>query len=164
MPKSSSPTMTATPLTPTNTKLRNLHSLQRYWFYAETLKLLFFKALQGANLGKLSKLDQAGLLLQDHVVYMSYWLGSLYVVIEGYEKLSISDDEIDLLLADSRKGPLKRFRHGTFHYQADYFSAKLLDPFVNHGSLTWAQSLHDRLGPVIQARLTAAGAAPSGGP
>ncbi|MGD9511171.1 MAG: hypothetical protein AB7I59_15160 [Geminicoccaceae bacterium] len=147
--------MTATPLTSAETTHRNLLSLHRYWIYADKMKRLFFKELMSVDL---KKITHAEVFLTDYCVYMFYWYGALYVVIEGYQELPISDAEIDRLLSDNRIYLLRRFRNGTFHYQPDYFSVKLLDFATSQGSATWAQSLHERLGAVLLARLTAAGA------
>jgi len=68
--------------------------------------------------------------------YMAAWYGLLYVVVEGWEALGLSDPEIDQLLSDERKALLRRYRNGVFHYQRDYFDER----FVN----LWAQDFEAR--------------------
>lgn len=53
-------------------------------------------------------------------LYMSYWYGGLYVVIEGWQRLKLSDDIIDNLLISSNVQLLKRYRNGVFHFQKEY--------------------------------------------
>src|SRR4051812_16938484 len=95
------------------TALEKMHwkfrSLHRYWVYASKLRQLFVKSLNNVKLDKLRELELSDLMITDHIIYMSYWYSALYVVIEGYEKLSIHDDQIDKLLSDSRKYFLRRF-------------------------------------------------------
>ena len=50
---------------------------------------------------------------------MSLWYGGLYVVIEGWKELGLSDPHVDDLLRSSNVELLKRYRHGTFHFQRD---------------------------------------------
>ena len=58
---------------------------------------------------------------------MAAWYGMLNTVVEGWEELGFSDPEIDELLIDEQmKKLLKRYRHGAFHYQADYIRPTIL--------------------------------------
>src|SRR4051794_24087431 len=109
--------MTARPTTALEKMHWNLLSLHRYWIYASKLRQLFLKSLSNAKLGKLKESELTELIFTDHIIYMSYWCSALYVVIEGYEDLSMHDDQIDKMLLDSRKDLLRRFRNGLFHYQ-----------------------------------------------
>jgi hypothetical protein len=53
-----------------------------------------------------------------HFTCFHYWLGSLQVVVEGWERLRLSDAEITTLLQHTtNRGLLKRVRHATFHYK-----------------------------------------------
>jgi hypothetical protein len=63
-------------------------------------------------------------------MYLSYWYAGLYVVCEGWRELRLSDPEIDGLLASTNLELLKRFRHGVYHFQPDYFDKRLMNPFV----------------------------------
>jgi hypothetical protein len=49
--------------------------------------------------------------------YLAYWLGGLYVVIEGWKDQGFSDPTIDDLLTDEKRVDLlRRYRNGAFHY------------------------------------------------
>lgn len=75
-------------------------------------------------------------------MYMSYWYAGLYVVCEGWKELKLSDPEIDALLASPHREKLKRFRHGVYHYQADYFDQRFMGALVAGKDFAdWAESL-----------------------
>jgi hypothetical protein len=59
-------------------------------------------------------------------MYMSFWYSALYVVIEGWVRLELTDPTIDVLLASPNVGFLKQYRHGVSHFQANYFDEKFL--------------------------------------
>jgi hypothetical protein len=59
-------------------------------------------------------------------MYLSYWRAGLFVVCEGWQELKLSDPEIDELLESPYLEVLKRYRHGVFHYQADYFDDRFM--------------------------------------
>jgi hypothetical protein len=63
-------------------------------------------------------------------MYLSYYYAGLYVVCEGWQELKLADPEIDDLLASPHLDVLKRFRHGVYHFQADYFDKRLMSAFV----------------------------------
>jgi len=74
-------------------------------------------------------------------VDLAPWLGSLYVVVEGWQALSLSDKRIEKLLKSPHVARLRRFRNGVFHFQRIYFDDRFLALFVGD-SLDWAFGLH----------------------
>ena len=52
-------------------------------------------------------------------IYLSLWQATLYVVIEGWKKLGLSDPVIDEFLRSPNVDALKLHRHGTFHYHEE---------------------------------------------
>ena len=48
-------------------------------------------------------------------IYLSLWQATLYIVVEGWRKLALSDETIDRLLLSPNVEALKLHRHGTFH-------------------------------------------------
>lgn len=75
-------------------------------------------------------------------LYMSFWYGELYVVIEGWRVLKLSDPQIDSLLAnETMVAYLKRYRNGAFHFQKDYFDDRFVDLFSQKDSAVWIRSL-----------------------
>ncbi|WP_336633647.1 MULTISPECIES: hypothetical protein [unclassified Microbacterium] len=91
-------------------------------------------------------------------IYLSLWYASLFVVAEGWQEARMRNERVSELLADSEKlGALRRFRNGIFHFQADYFDARIVD-FLALGaeSALWAHELHAALGSDLLSRLRSA--------
>lgn len=80
-------------------------------------------------------------------LYMSYWYAGLYVVIEGWRQLRLSDPLIDEFLKSQNVGLLKRYRHGVFHFQRNYFDKRFTD-FMAEGqsAVDWVRDLNKALG------------------
>lgn len=82
----------------------------------------------------------------EFIALMSSWCASLWVVIEGWEQLSLSDPSVDELMEAAPKyvNLLKRYRNGVFHYQPKLIEGRLID-FLSEGegSMYWTHLLHD---------------------
>jgi hypothetical protein len=76
-------------------------------------------------------------------MFMSYWYATLFVVAEGWQELRLTDPAVDQLLTDPHLALLKRYRHGVFHFQPDYFDKRYSD-FMDQGraAITWVNQLH----------------------
>jgi hypothetical protein len=79
-------------------------------------------------------------------IFMSYWYGGLYVVIEGWQELGLRDPTIDSLLASSNVSLLKRFRNGVFHFQREYFDARFSEILQSSDSVPWVSELSSAFG------------------
>ena len=91
---------------------------------------------------------KAGLEDIETFMYMSFWYGELYVVVEGWRRLTLADAIVDALLEDSEMVELlRRYRNGTFHYQANYWDDRFIN-FIKVGrrSATWVRKLNRALG------------------
>lgn len=75
--------------------------------------------------------------------YMSYWYSALYVVCEGWSELGLSDPDIDALLRSPNLTLLKRYRNGSFHFQAEYFDDRFSGFQGEQGSVQWVRDLTD---------------------
>lgn len=81
---------------------------------------------------------------------LSFWLASLWVLVEGWKELGLSHSGVDPYLADSRLALLRRFRHYVFHFQSDYDSPKQRDLYEEQGAhLTWVLTLASTLNDVF---------------
>ena len=89
------------------------------------------------------------------MLYMSYWYGGLYVVIEGWRRLKLSDQVIDTLLNSPNVDLLRRYRNGCFHFQEKYFDDRFLK-FIDEGTdvVWWVRELNQQLGRFFLARPT----------
>jgi hypothetical protein len=73
----------------------------------------------------------AGTLSDKHdtfraIAFITYWIASLHVLSEGWQRLGLQDPGIDPLLSEEHLETLRRYRNTVFHFQAD-----LDDPRVN---------------------------------
>jgi len=82
-------------------------------------------------------------------IFMSFWYGALYVVIEGYRDLKLAEPNIDALLQSPNVDHLRQFRNGTFHFQKNPYSQKRVHLMASPSSVTWVQDIHKQLGVFI---------------
>lgn len=80
-------------------------------------------------------------------LYMSYWYGGLYVVMEGWRDLKLEDEAIDRMLESGNVDLLRRYRNGVFHYQREYFDERLLS-LIRDGEnvVEWVRELNRQFG------------------
>ncbi|ANF30821.1 hypothetical protein A0130_03200 [Leifsonia xyli] len=85
---------------------------------------------------------------------MLLWYAALYVVIEGWKELDLSDSEVDGFLSDDRTDKLRVFRNKVFHYQKEYSPNGLVafleaDGPDGSSSAEWVRGTHFALGRAI---------------
>ena len=93
---------------PKDTEIITLH---RYYIWGNKMRTDFDVIL------KLKKRIPKKRYEIESFMYMSYWYGGLYVVIEGWKKLGLVDRKIGSLLKSPYVGLLRRYRNGVFHFQ-----------------------------------------------
>ena len=115
-------------------------TLYRYWIWSDRMRVLFDDQLDSAG-GRPSPDD---MVLEP---YWCYWYGSLYVVIEGWKKLQLSNAKIDGFLGSVNVDLLRVFRNGVFHYQTKWWDDKFLR-FITQGQdcVRWVRELHREFG------------------
>lgn len=127
-----------------------LLALTRYWLCADHLRTCFFEAFRDSNARHLidvhADLGVSYYWVSGPGVFSSLWFGALFVVIEGYRDLALSDLYIDALLQSDHANALRLYRNGVFHFQTDVFPAKLLHLHETQESEQWINELHRRLG------------------
>jgi hypothetical protein len=117
-----------------------LPSLFRYFMWASLMRQNFDSLLEN---------DREAIASQDPFIYLSskagifmtYWYGGLYVVIEGWQALKLTDPEIDELLESPNTALLKRFRNGAFHFQKKWLDARLSEFMGSSDSVAWVRRL-----------------------
>jgi len=114
-------------------------TLHRYFIWADRMRVHFDEVISKGALDEATQID--GFL------YMSYWYGGLYVVIEGWQKLKRSDPVIDTMLQSPNVDLLRRYRNGVFHFQNNYNDKRFL-AFMEEGkdSVSWVRSLNVHFG------------------
>ena len=118
-------------------------TLHRYFIWANKMRTDFDALLAQRN----PVIEDENKLNIESNIYMSYWYGGLYVVIEGWLNLKLSDPVIDSLLNSDNVGLLKRYRNGVFHFQKKYYNNRFLD-FITEGENTveWVRNLNREFG------------------
>jgi hypothetical protein len=130
-------------------------TLHRYYVWSTILHEHFEKVLAGfRERGEPFSMDtDEGVRA---LAYMSYWYASLWVVVEGWQKLGLHDDEVDQLLDSPLTEKLRLFRHWVLHYHEKYFNQPLVDPFIaDRDAVEWVRSLSNALGRYFLPRLGA---------
>lgn len=111
----------------------SLNSLHKYFIWADAMRLGFEREL----------VQEDGTSKDIYTfMYMSLWYGLLYVVIEGWNDLKLSDDTISGLVVDKKTDLLKGYRHATFHYQKDYYEKRVENFFLDKTTVNWVRDLH----------------------
>ncbi len=97
--------------------------LHRYFIAAIRMRRHFNDCV----LASPSASQEYGEALVESLLYMGFWYAGLYVVIEGWHELGLSDPAINALLESPNIDLLKRYRHGVCHFQREYFDKRFTD-------------------------------------
>ncbi len=117
-----------------------INSLHRYYIWANKMRE-HFKAVFSQQ-GEGTKSFQI-----ESMMYMSIWYGLMYVVIEGWQELKLSDNKLDNLLNEAEKVDLlRRYRNGAFHYQKIYDDDRFEKFFQKTTTVNWICSLNEEFG------------------
>jgi len=125
-------------------------TLYRYYLYAVVMR----DNLKKENLEdfiKNLKDDASSVILVFSApvgVYMTYFYSALYLIIEGWNELKMSDEKVDALIASPHTDKLRLFRNATFHYQKEPISPKLLQFLGTKEEATekWIAELYSEFG------------------
>lgn len=117
-------------------KKTELFTLHRYFIWADRMRVHFDNTLKNKE-----KMDKQRFDI-DSFLYISYWYGGLYVVIEGWKELALQDDAVNSLLDSPNVGILRRYRHGVFHFQKEYYDKRFTE-FMTEGQncVVWVRQL-----------------------
>jgi hypothetical protein len=85
-------------------KMPPILTLHRYFIAANKMRILFDRTLGNPEFWKKYEGSDPMRFVylmhtDDYGIFMFYWYGGLYVVIEGYRKLGLNNHRIDALLA-----------------------------------------------------------------
>lgn len=117
-----------------------LLSLHRYYIWANRMRVHFLDLLSSGDISSSQGKIESRL-------YLSYWYGGLYVVVEGWKELDIVDEPIDRLLDSPNVGLLRRFRNGVFHFQKKYNDARFFDLIKEREDVVqWVHALNAQFG------------------
>ena len=124
------------------TPKQKLFSLHRYYLWANRMRTHFDEILAKSKTDK--EVDPEGI---ERFMYVSFWYGELYAVVEGWKELKLTDKTVDALLAKSDMVELlRRYRNGSFHYQSTYLDDRFIDFMKADDSAKWIRKLNRALG------------------
>jgi len=125
------------------TAYAEVYTLHRYFIWANMMRTQFDERLRQSK----GRDDADGGIKIEQFAYMSYWYAGLYVLIEGWREMSLTDENIDALLISPNVELLRRYRNGVCHFQADYFDQRFTG-FMGAGRqvVDWVRSLNREFG------------------
>jgi hypothetical protein len=125
------------------TNLKEVFALHRYYIWANKMRIDFDTLLEHQVKGTIDKEE----FEIESFLYMSYWYSALYVVVEGWLDLKLSDTVINGLLQSPNVDLLKRYRNGVFHFQKEYYDNRFIE-FMSEGkdSVKWVRNLNQEFG------------------
>jgi hypothetical protein len=125
-------------------KESEIFTLHKYFVWANRMRTHFDELLLKKEKDKKSSNDLFDVEVN---LYMSYWYGGLYVVIEGWKELKLTDKKIDRLLNSPNVKLLRRYRNGVFHFQKNYFDKRFVG-FIRDGKdcVNWIRTLNKEFG------------------
>ncbi len=123
-----------------------LAALYKHWCIADSVKQFITAEVTIPDTAQLPKSFVQEAQLHSSFMRLSVWYSLLRVVVEGYQKLKLSDPTVDEYLQKAEYvEALRRFRNAMFHYQADPFSEKLFDFLQLQDTTDWARGLNKAL-------------------
>ncbi len=136
--------------------------LFRYFMAASLMSEEFYKRLQE---NETSQADPMLFFITKGGIKMCLWYGMLFVAIEGWQEIGLSDPVIDSLLRSPNVALLKRFRNGMFHFQKGWLDLKLTDFCGAPDAVEWVNTLAKELRRYLlaeMARISAKPGSPAG--
>jgi hypothetical protein len=124
----------------------DIFTLHRYFIWQNRMREHFYDGLAEARAAGRPITHGTDEMIEAFL-YMSYWYGGLYVVIEGWRDLKLKDETIDRLLDSPNLDLLRRSRNGVFHYQPRYFDERFV-ALIRDGQdiLQWVRELNEQFG------------------
>jgi len=128
-------------------------TLHKYFIWADRMREHFYNLLN-KDISRLKSMDspEASMFRLETNIYMSYWYGGMYVLIEGWRELGFKDAKIDKLLDSPNVNLLKQYRNGVFHFQKDYFDKRFLGFIKSSDSPDWVFELRNEFSRFFQDR------------
>lgn len=119
--------------------LKPIDSLHRYFLWADRMRVHCDQVLKNLT----GEIQFGSTEHIDFSLYMSFWYGELFVVIEGWKELKLEDSKIDQLLQDENHvNNLRRYRNGAFHFQKTYFDDRFMELVSEKDSVKWIRNLN----------------------
>jgi hypothetical protein len=75
---------------------------------------------------------------------IDYWYAGIFAAMEGYEKLSLNNPEVETLRAHPLYTKLRSYRAGVYHFREKYFDDAIRDVLTDANSGKWLSDLEWR--------------------
>lgn len=124
-----------------------LIALYSHWCTADAVRVFIHTPLppEACDVDLPEELQKLG-AFSSTLSRLSVWYSLLYVVVEGYQEIKLSDNEVDALLEDQEYVDyLRIFRNATFHYQKDPLTEKARKFLCAEDSEIWIRRLNKAL-------------------
>ena len=132
-------------------------ALVKYWLAADLLRSSFFRSFSASNPAHLAEAHgDVGLAyywVSDPGILSSLWIGSVYVVIEGYRALDLADSELDELLESDFVDSVRLYRNAVFHFQKDSLHDKYMPVLESFEAKQWLDDVHKKMGNILAQRV-----------
>lgn len=123
-------------LPPTREEMAALH---KYFICADAARVRFDEQLAAIK-SPVSDLSEK--VIQAKLALL-VWYGLLFVVVEGWGKLRLRDQEITPLLRSRNRDLLRECRASVFHYSPQYFDDRFVKLIMDGtGVAAWTKTLH----------------------
>jgi hypothetical protein len=86
-------------------------------------------------------------------MYLDHWYAGIFAAMEGYEKLGLSNTEVERLRADPLYSKLRAYRAGTYHFREKYFDDDIRCFLAEKQSASWLVNLDTALGTFLLAEV-----------
>ena len=113
-------------------------TLHKYFIHANFMRHRFFEKAVAEGPAKE--------LVSESKLFMDAWYVGLYVVIEGWKTLNLTDSTIDELLRSPNGELLRRYRNGICHFQRKYFDDRFMALIQEKSVVMWLQVLNREFG------------------
>jgi hypothetical protein len=124
-----------------------IHALHRYFVWSSPMKDHFVESF-GPGEHQEIRFPPSDHIDVKRFGYLSLWCSMLYVLVEGWKKLRLSNPAVDTLLDQDNLELLRRFRNGAFHFQSEYFDGRFVD-FLSEDILIWLARLDQAFNSLI---------------
>jgi hypothetical protein len=131
-------------------------ALHKYYLRAQHMRLQFHQARDDfvKKYGKIGWRKHAStteyFLTQ---MYLDFWYATLFVTLEGYEKLGLHNTVIENILSSPLQTKLRSYRAGTYHFREKYFDDDIRNFLTDKTSGDWISSLDMALGTFLLSEL-----------
>ena len=118
---------------------KDIRALRRYFVTAETMRVRAQKMMDKYGPDELM-FDKPQ--FAKFFGYTSLWFSTLWVALDGWRELGLSDDHIQEVLDDDRMDLLRQFRNVTFHFKREYVAPRHLAFLTAEDSMAWVFNAH----------------------